>query len=341
MKKSLAVLAVLAFVFSSCKKEPDPAEPVLPAQNTGGVFITCEGNFQSGNAVLSYFNFDNEQVTADVFNSVNSMALGDVCQSMCIFNGKGYIVVNNSGKIEVINPNNFARLTTINGLSSPRYFLPVDSSKAFVTDLYANQINIVDLTNNSLAGIIPLNGWTEELALVNGTVYVTNEESNCIFLVDPVAQQVVDSISISYASNSLRADANGKLWVLCGGDITNSIPGALHRINPATQQVEASFPFPAGQTPWKLRMNSTGDTLYFLNGGVYRMAITDAGLPSSAFIVQGSANFYGLGIDPASHLIYVSDAIDYVQPGLVLRYRPDGTLVNQFHVGITPGDFCF
>jgi hypothetical protein len=50
---------------------------------------------------------------------------------------------------------------------------------------------------------------------------------------------------------------------------------------------------------------------------------------------------YSLGVDPVSGDIYLSDAIDYIQAGLVFRYNRYGTLLDSFTAGIIPGSFCF
>jgi len=60
-----------------------------------------------------------------------------------------------------------------------------------------------------------------------------------------------------------------------------------------------------------------------------------------ALISQGSRNLYGLGVDPTTGNIYVSDAIDYVQKGKVYRYHPDGSLIDSFTAGVIPGGFYF
>ena len=47
------------------------------------------------------------------------------------------------------------------------------------------------------------------------------------------------------------------------------------------------------------------------------------------------------GVNPHNGEIYVADAVDYSQAGVIRRYSPDGTLLDQFRVGINPNGFAF
>ncbi|MBK7854764.1 MAG: hypothetical protein IPJ79_07515 [Bacteroidetes bacterium] len=183
---------------------------------------------------------------------------------------------------------------------------------------------------------------TEEMALSYGKVFVTNYLSDKLYVINTLTDVLTDSIAIGIGSNSIVEDKNGKLWVLCSGSISNAVNASLHRINPLNNSVELSFTFSnPTETPWRLNMNSGNDTLYYLNNDLYRMSITALSLPPAPFIAHGTKNFYGLGINPASNEIYVSDAIDYVQRGKIYRYDATGTQLNTFLAGIIPGDFYF
>jgi YVTN family beta-propeller protein len=341
MNKLFFYLLIISSMLSCRRDEP----PVAPIGNItigeGGVYITNEGNFMFGNASVSYYDPENNSVVEDLFQSVNSTSLGDICQSMTFFNSKIYIVVNNSGKVKIVNASNFEEQGEISGLTSPRYFLPVSNNKAYVTDLYSNSVSVVDLNSNSISGNIPCAGATEELVLSYGNAFVTNSAKEFVYVINTSTDQITDSILVSRGGNSIAEDKNGKLWVLCGGNSSLLIPPSLYRIHPVSKTVELSYSFPQNDSPWRLTMNGGNDTLYFLNNGIYKMSIEDINLPAAPFISEGTMNFYGLGIDPLTGIIYVSDAIDYVQRGMILRYQPNGILINSFLAGIIPGDFYF
>ena len=62
------------------------------------VLIGCEGNFGWGNASISLYNPTDNSITNTIFQNINGYAIGDVLQSITEYNGKLFVVVNNSGK---------------------------------------------------------------------------------------------------------------------------------------------------------------------------------------------------------------------------------------------------
>lgn len=329
---------------SSCRRDQPPdIQPLQISGGEGGMYITNEGNFQFGNASVSYFEDGlNKEAVIDLFQPANNRPLGDVCQSMYFFNGLAYLVVNNSGKIEVVDENTFQSKATITGFNSPRYFLPVSNSKAYVTDLYDDAISIVDISNYQRVGEIPCPGWTEELLMIYGKVFVTNRSRSFLYVINSLNDALFDSIAIGFGANSLVEDRNGKLWVLCSGRQSTNTLATLQRINPVNNAMEATYTFAnISDAPRRLDINGRNNTLYYLNGGVFQMEITATALPANALIPSDGRNFYGLGVHPESGQILVVDAIDYVQRGRIFRYQPNGTAIGSFLAGIIPGDFYF
>lgn len=338
----LFILLGSLWCFTACKKDQPSTSNIVFNSNSSGVFISNEGNFQFGNSAIGFYNSSDNSYAEDLFKDANKRPLGDVCQSMYMHNNKLYIVVNNSNKIEVVNPNTFVTSGSITGLTSPRYFLPVSIQKAYVTDLSSNAISVIDLNSNTVIKQIPCIGWTEELCISNNKVYVTNKSNHYLYVINPQTDKIEDSIKIGYGANSLKLDKYNQLWVLANGNGSNSELATLQVINTNVDTVFNTFTFKTkDEQPWRLKINGSNDTLYYLNNGVYQMPITAMQLNNSPLIPENKNIFYGLGIDPNNGQIYVSDAIDYVQKGIVYRYQANGVLINSFKAGITPNDFYF
>ena len=88
-----------------------------------GVIITNEGNFGSNTGSVSYYNPSTDSVYNSIFEDANSKRpLGDVVQSFAVADKKGFIVVNNSHKVEVVLLDNFQSVGVI-AASYPRHFI--------------------------------------------------------------------------------------------------------------------------------------------------------------------------------------------------------------------------
>jgi len=333
-------LLIILTLFS-CKKSKDEESKKVDIQNSNGVFIINEGNYGWGNGSVSYYNIQNEEVTDNIYKDVNGYPLGDVCQSITYYNNKYYIVVNNSNKIEIVNSQDFKNIGTIHNLKSPRYFLPVNNNKAYISDLYDNKIAVVNLSDNQVEKYINCIGSTEEMLLFQNNVFVTNTRTKYIYIINTISDCITDSIMVGASPFSILIDKNKKIWILCSGNTSTN--GSLYKLNSLTYQVEKHFDFTNPLNIWnRLKINSTKDTLYFINNGVFQLPVNSENLPQSPIIPENSFNFYGLGIEPDNGNIFVSDAIDYVQKGKIYIYnQTNGNLLKSFNASIIPGDFIF
>lgn len=305
------------------------------------VFIINEGNFTWGNASLSIYDPVSNSVLNNAFSNANNRPLGDVGQSIAFSGANAWLVVNNSGKIEVIDQQSLSAVTTITGLQSPREVLFVNRETAFATDLYANAISVIDRATATVVSSIPVPGWTETMLPANDLVFVAGTENNNVYTVDPAAELLLDSIPVNIEPNSMVLDANHKLWVLCSGGFQEG-PAAVIRINPATNSVEQVLEFSdLDASPTSLTIDAAGERLMWINGGVYSMTISATALPAAPLIDSGTGNFYRVAIDPANNDFYVSDPGSFVEEGKVLRFSENAVLIETIPVGILPGAIAF
>ena len=96
-----------------------------------------------------------------------------------------------------------------------------------------------------------------------------------------------------------------------------------------------------GDWPSEVQLNGTGDKLYWINKDIWSMDVDAERVPVRPFLEYSGTIYYGLTVDPVRGDVYVADAIDYQQQGVVYRYTAKGEPVDEFHVGVAPGAFCW
>ena len=331
-----------------------------------GVFILNEGNFNAGNATLSYYDPVEKSVENGVFYRANDRKLGDTGQSIMIYDGMAYIAVENSGIIWGIDVTTFkvcGQLTAEGTkIINPRYVHIVNDTKAYVTDLYSPYVNIFNPKTFKYIGAIPTRqlssrGYNSTEEMVQHGKYVfTNcwSYSDKILVIDTEKDEVCDSIKLSSQQpKSMKIDKYGKLWVITDGgySTTGDVYGDnipyLYKIDAVTLKIEQEQALDTDEANVQIALNGSRDTLYLINNDVYRMAVTDAHLPVRPFIAaevdkDGKKHkLYGLNVNPVNSEIYVADAVDYSQAGMVYRYSAQGVLIDKFRVGINPNSFSF
>ncbi len=338
----LILFFLLGICLLSCKSDKPVIQPEsnqVHLNSSSNVIVVNEGIFPFGNASVSFLDGKTGQVNADIFKSVNNRDLGDVAQSALTINGRLYVVVNNSKKIEVLDKNNFLSLGTITGLSTPRYMVGVGNSKAYVSDIYSNQISVVDLNTLQITKTISCPGWTEQMIYHLGKVYVTNYWKSYLYEIDPLRDIISDSIFIGQGAQSIVADKKDRLIIACGGYKIPQSDTKIVMLNLNTKKPDRIIPVSVNY-PSSLAINANRDSVYFLNTNVYKISIDDLTI-GSPFISAQNRQYYGLGLDVRSNQIFVADAIDYVQKGKVYVYSSGGNEVTNFDVGINPSGFCF
>lgn len=341
--KSLLRYFLLAgvLIFTSCDDDDKEAKIEFPS----GVFVVNEGNFTEADGTVSHFNWDNGDVTQDLFGTANNKeALGSVVQSMTIDNDLAYIVVNNSNKVEVVNATTFVSEYTLDGLALPRQFITYNG-KGYLTEWVGftdpGRVAVINLESHAIETTITTESGAENIIASNGKLYVSNNFTNTVSVINPSTNQVIETIEVASAPGAFAIDKDNKLWVVCGGAYQGN-DGAFYRINTTTDEVEESIELNVNVDS-KMVINKSKDRIYFYKGkNIYELPVTATEAPAEPFITEnGAVGFYGIGFDTEHEIIYAADSKAFAGNGTVYRYSKNGTAIDNFTAGRGPNGFVF
>ncbi len=328
-----------------CSKDPDPViHGTTDSYLSGnGVFVINEGNFRAGNGSLSFFSYDSLKMYNYVFYDVNKRPLGDIPYSLNFLGERAYLVVNNSGKIEVMESQTIKSVNSINKLVSPRYISFVNTEKAYVTSLFSDSITIINLLKDQISGYININHTSESIVIHGNKAFVANwVGGNKIFVINTDYDQLIDSIEVGQEPESMVIDKNETLWVLCNGGWQRNTYAELIGIDTENNLIIKRFVFPSkSDSPVSLVIDGRGENLFYLLKGVRKMPVSASALPETSLIEPSGSNFYKLGINPENNEIFVTDVVDYQSKGFVMRYDHNGNLLSKLKSEIIPGSICF
>lgn len=310
-------------IMLSCEEDSTkPTEKPYGINPGSMLMVGNEGNFRSGNGSVSLYNLETKIWLEDAYATFVKRSLGDVLHSITFWNGNAHLVVNNSGKIEVVKPNNFEQVQTISGFTSPRFLLPITAEKAYVSDLYANKVWVISGNPLSITGSIPIKGWTEDMVLANNKVWVVNKSRPVLMILNATTDQLVDSLVLPSKPTSIALGSNGQIWVGVEGVIPDKPQILL--VESASQTILRQFTMLSSVLPDKFQSSRTGDSLFFVNDKPCMMTYTPADYTLTQFTLD-PGNWTGIGWNPDKKILAYSDVKDYVQKSKIMLHHYDGT----------------
>ncbi|MGL4347556.1 MAG: YncE family protein [Chitinophagaceae bacterium] len=340
----LMMALFIVFYFAQCQKEDnfidkDPPTFSKPYQ----LLLANEGNFGRGTASLSVLmNNTMGLLINDVFRNTNRRPLGDVAQSISVIGNEIYVTLNASTKIEVLSLLDFKSIATImNPLAarnSPQYITSISDSLAAVSDLYNAAIYILNTTKHEIVQSINIPRSAKQMAKVDNLLFVNmGSQIGIIDLSDLKLNTTIEYGGIG--SSKLIVDKNKNLWILTSSDlvcISSETKEVLKKISLSNLVVSGM----AG----RLESNFTQDSLFFnardnttRENGIYAVSINDTLAPSkSLFVYDGKVKtLYNMGIS-RNHTIYICDALDYSQRGILYEFNQQGEQITDYLTGIIP-----
>jgi hypothetical protein len=356
MQLIFRLLVIITVFFNGCKKDDKPN--IIPNYNKG-FYIVNEGGFLQGNGSLSFYDADKDTMINDLFSTVNGIPLGDVFQSMAFYKGRGYLVVNNSQKVVVVDSSTMSVVGTITGLTSPRgiYFY---KDKAYITDLISPNISVYNALTLAKIKEIPVGGSTEKIVELKDTLFATVQQLDYsnpaarkgIVAIQPILDTVVRYLELSEGAFDIVVDGNFRFWVMCSGDFNTGVKGALYKISNQHWKIESEFKFDTyAYYSNALKLSPNGLNLYFMlpdpSGGftesdIYRMNVFSSTIPDKPLYDGKGKYIYGFGFNELIGELYVLDAVSGGQKGNLVRVDINtGADIKKYEVGYFPNNIVF
>jgi hypothetical protein len=343
MKKNsflLPVIFVLVFV-ASCKKT-NPAMSPTPKVTTG-VYSLNQGNYGMNNTTITYYDFATSTPTTDYFRNVNNFGLGDTGSDFIIYGGKMFIVMNNSGNVNVSDALTAKFIDTIDfknaGVNRGPENIVSYGKYVFVSTTDGN-VAVIDTGSLSISEFIAVGSNPAQMAILGTNLYVSNtggfsaQFDSTVSVIDLNSLAQTSQITVGINPGSIAADDSGNIYVACAGNYSNIGP-TLVKVNASSNTIVKSADTAVGI------IRFYNGNLY-VTGGYYGvpnvrvLSTADFSAVKSNFISDGTVvtNPYGLDIDGTTGNVYVGDAKDYVSAGEVFCFDKNGN--DKFSFSTSP-----
>lgn len=337
-----------------------------------GLYLLNEGNMGNNASSLSYIDFDNNTLQKNVYVDANPNVvkeLGDVGNDIAIYKDRLYMVINCSNKVEVTDAYTLKRIGQVN-IPNCRYMAFKDNYM-YVTS-YAGPVKIDD--NYAQLGFVAkvnletlqvekecLVGYQPDgIDISGGKIYVANSGGyrgagstsgyeRTVSVIDLETFKEEKRIDVAYNLHYLKADKRGNIWVSSRGDYKEE-DSRLFFIDKDKQMVtdtikrmcsrfvidNDSIYIIANQYS-KINEDWTKDT--YLVDAKTRKVIANSFVDPNVYAKIKTP--YGLAVNPETKDIYITDAGNYVSPGVLFCFNKKGENLWKKKAGQIPAHFAF
>lgn len=360
----------LPFIYSEEVQLPtttDESSTIEGKVTTTGFFLLNEGNMGSNKCTLDFFDKTTGSYHRNIYAERNPSVvkeLGDVGNDIGIYGDKLYAVINCSHFVEVMNVHTAEHLGSID-ITNCRYVI-FHKGKAYVSS-YAGPVQIdpnarpgkvveIDTTSLKVTREVVVGYQPEEMVIKNNKLYVANSGGyrfpnydRTISVIDLDNFQVCKTIDVAINLHRMELDRYGRIYVSSRGDYYQT-KANVYVIDSATDQVTDSLNIGASE------MCLCGDSIYMASVewsyitesntiGYALYDVKQQKIVSHNFITDGTDKEikipYGLAVDPSTREIYVTDATNYVTPGYLYCFTPDGKKKWKVRTGDIPAHIAF
>jgi hypothetical protein len=206
MNKMVLTLITSLLLLSGCS---NPTESNSPLAVQEWVFVACEGNFGASNGSISMINQDG--------NVMEVTEVGDVVQSLEVYEDKLIVIVNNSHMIKIYDITedglSLPGIEVSTGTSSPRELVVV-GDKVYFTNWNTQDVKVLNMFNYNVETSIEMNGLPESIVTDGSYLWVgimmnsDYSSASSVVKVDINTNSIVETYEVGLGPTSLVMENN-------------------------------------------------------------------------------------------------------------------------------------
>ncbi len=330
-----------------------------------GFYLLNEGNMGSNKATLDYYDYTTATYKRNIFAEANpdiTQGLGDVGNDLRIYGNRLYAVINCSNLIEVMDAPTAKHIGQIN-IPNCRYLTFADgygycTSYAGPVQIGNTQIGYVAKFDTATLRIVDtchVGFQPDGLEVVGNRLYVANsggylapDYDSTLSVIDLASFKRVATIPVAPNLHRVQADHLGQLWVSSRGDYFDT-PSRLFCLSlSSTTNSLDTLNIPVSN------FCILGDSLYYISTEFsyetyediicYGIVDIRTHQPIQNHLITDGTTLvkpYGIAVHPTPREIYITDAGNYVTPGMLYCFSPQGILQWSVRTGDIPSAICF
>ena len=279
MKKAFSVLCAVLCI-AACTKDLEPSKDILLegdelnlkgfGENYRKLFVLNEGGLGANNATLDVLRLPRGMYVRSAFRKMNpavSGGLGDVGNDIAVYGEELWMVINNSGIVEVVSAFDETEIAAI-PVPTPRN-IAFDDNYAYVTSwagAYASGtyddkgvytitdssnpkgcVFRINLKTKKVEGTVEVGLQPEGIAFYGGRLYVANSGGissqlpplyaydNTLSIIDAASFKLVQTVEVAVNLKSVWSDGKGAVYVTSMGNFWDAHTGlyVLYADNPS------------------------------------------------------------------------------------------------------------
>lgn len=364
----LIILFFLSLSLIQCRKEDEvitSTEIDINDTHAGeikGFFLLNEGKMGSNKASLDFLDAASGKYYRNIYAERNPdvvKELGDVGNDIQIYENQLFAVINSSNMVEVMDVRTARHIGQVS-IPNCRY-ITFHDGYAYVSS-YAGPIGAnlksrlgyvakIDTQTLQIVDTCVVGYQPEEMCIVGQKLYVANSGGymspnydDRVSIIDLNNFKKASDIKVGVNLHHMKADRHGYIYVSSRGDYA-STPSKTFILDTKTNRVIKELPIVTtgmtlcGDSLYIYGTSDLGKPNYTIVNTLTRQVVNDR------FITDGTETQikipYGIAVNPESKDIYITDAIDYVNPGKLYCYSPTGKLKWQVTTGDIPAHIVF